>query len=100
MAKQTFSILLRLDDDGKTEKDDAEGSLIADCLGHLFGVEGIVEFKHWIASLLVVGWKLIAKTGSKEQKEKHSCGCQTLSGRKGSSTRSQTTAVRSLRRQI
>ncbi|KAL3917392.1 MAG: hypothetical protein SGILL_004735, partial [Bacillariaceae sp.] len=70
MAKQTFSVLLRLDDDGKA--DGVEGSLVADCIGQLYDVEGIVEFKHWIASILAAGWKLIAQTGTKEQKERHS----------------------------
>jgi hypothetical protein len=69
MGKQTFNILLRLDDAGRMETDGTERSVVADCIGRLYGLDGITEFKHWIASLLVAGWKTVAKTGIKTTKE-------------------------------
>ena len=83
MDKDILDALLTLEDTNKTNKKkshnkDTSRSTVASVMAHLYSTEGMVDFEHWIASILVVGWKrFINRFGSKNAKGRVEC-CRIL----------------------
>jgi len=85
MDKDILHALLKLDDTDKknynTNINDKVSiiskSTVASLLAHLYSTEGLVDFEHWIASILVVGWKRFVKyhkrSDSKNRKGRIDC---------------------------
>ena len=63
--KSIIHALLKLDgvnkisinSDTNVNIDSSNMSTVVSSMAHLYSVEGLVDFEHWIASTLVVGWK-------------------------------------------
>ncbi|KAG7350621.1 BP28CT NUC211 domain containing protein [Nitzschia inconspicua] len=72
MKKDTLGILIALDDAGANGEVGSHSSIVADCFGQLFSKQGIIEMRHWIATILVLGWKVICSAGVRNKKEQHS----------------------------
>ena len=83
MDKDILDALLTLEDSNKTNKKkshnkDTSRSTVASLMAHLYSTEGIVDFEHWIASILVVGWKrFINRFDTKNAKGRFEC-CKIL----------------------
>ena len=71
MDNDVLNVLLRIDDiDQKVDDIKASSDRpLANCLGHLYGTEGMTDFRNWIASILVVTWKRLMKH-NKDKKDK------------------------------
>jgi hypothetical protein len=72
MDKEILTALVKLEGAGKngsvTHRTNTSNtgvkSVLSPCFGHLYSKEGITDFHHWVASILVVGWKRLITTYS------------------------------------